>query len=100
MLRICEGLGRFSNFKSEISNLIGRGVSISKQLHGWIDSLKNTDIKGVKFYTNKEKRQAEKNREFEEFDKEMDRYRQELQAKLMQREAEASPPDLTDNVDH
>src|SRR5215213_9702151 len=41
MLRMCEGLDRFSNFKSEISNLIGMGVNISKQLHGWIDSLKN-----------------------------------------------------------
>ncbi len=71
MLRICESLGRFSNFKSEISNLIGMAVNISKQLHGWIDSLKNSEIKGVKFYTEKEKARLEKRKELEEFDREM-----------------------------
>ena len=94
MLRLCEGLERFSNFRSEISNLIAGAVSISKQLHGWIDSLKNTDIKGVKFFTNSEKRRIDNSREFEEFDKEMDRYRQELLEKLMQREAEADRPEM------
>src|SRR5436190_20705101 len=29
MLRMCEGLDRFSNFRSEISNLIGMAVNIS-----------------------------------------------------------------------
>jgi hypothetical protein len=92
MLRICEGLARFSNFRSEISDLINRGISISKQLHGWLDSLKNTNIKGVKFYTSKEKRRIEQSKDFEEFDKEMDRYRQELLERLMRREAEANTP--------
>ena len=49
MLRLCERKPRFSNFKSEIANLIGIATNISKHLHGWIDSLKNSDIKGVKF---------------------------------------------------
>jgi len=71
MLRLCERLERFSNFKSEISNLIGMAVNISKQLHGWIDSLKNSDIKGVKFFTEKERARLEANRENEEFDREM-----------------------------
>jgi len=99
MLRICESLGRFSNFRSEISNLIGRGVSISKQLHGWIDSLKNTDIKGVKFYTKKEKQRTERSKEFEEFDSEMERYQQELLEKLMRREAEAHHQDQAQTSD-
>lgn len=90
MLRLCEASNRFSNFKTEISDLIGCAINISKQLHGWLDNLKNTEIKGVKFYTNEVKGQIEKNREFEEFDREMDRYRQELLDKLMQREADAS----------
>ncbi len=90
MLRIFEGLPRFSNVRSEISNLINQCVSISKQLHGWIESLKNTEIKGVKFYTNKEKVRVEQSREFEEFDKEMERYRQELIDRLNRREAETS----------
>jgi hypothetical protein len=90
ILRLCEGQPRFSNFKFEISNLINRGIGISKQLHGWIDSLKNTEIKGVRYYTNKERRRLEVSKEFEEFDREMDRYRQELLEKLMQQEVDAS----------
>ena len=75
MLRLCESLDRFSNFRSEISNLIGTAVNISKQLHGWIDSLKNTDIKGVKFYTDKTKVKVAQNKEFQDFDKEMDDFK-------------------------
>ena len=71
MLRLCEGLERFSNFRSEISNLIAKAANISKQLHGWIDSLKNSDVKGVKFYTKKEKRRIEQSKEYAEFDNEM-----------------------------
>src|SRR5258708_5904527 len=45
MLRLCEAVSRFLNFRSEILDLIGRATNISKQLNGWIESLKNTDIK-------------------------------------------------------
>jgi four helix bundle protein len=75
MLRVCERSERFSNFKSEISNLTGMAVNISKQLHGWLESLKNSEIKGVKFYTEKEKRRISENRQFEEFDREMADFR-------------------------
>lgn len=71
MLRLCEGLARFSNFRSEISNLINSAVNISKQLHGWIDSLKNSDIKGVKFLTDKERSRVQQRKEDQEFDREM-----------------------------
>jgi len=82
MLRMCEMVPRFSDLKFEISDLIGHATNISKQLHGWIDSLKNTDVKGVKFYTEKEKKRTEQNREFEDFDKEMERHKQELLERL------------------
>jgi len=85
MLRICEPLQRFSNLRSEISNLIGRAVNISKQLHGWLESLKNSDIKGTKFLTQKERLRLERDREFEAFDREMERYRQELTERLERR---------------
>lgn len=71
MLRMCEGLERFSNFGFEISNLIGLAVNISKQLHGWLDSLKNSEIKGVKFYTDQEKARLNRSKEDMEFDREM-----------------------------
>jgi four helix bundle protein len=75
MLRLCESLDRFSNFKSEISNLIGMAVNISKQLHGWLESLKNTEIKGVKFLTEKEKTRVQKRQELEEFEREMQEFK-------------------------
>jgi four helix bundle protein len=34
ILRMCEGLTRFSDLRSEISDLINRAINISKQLHG------------------------------------------------------------------
>lgn len=55
ILCLCAQLSRFDDFKSEISNLKLRAEGISKQLHGWIESRKNTDIKGVKFLTEKER---------------------------------------------
>jgi four helix bundle protein len=65
LLRLCERVPKFSNFKSEISNLITRAVNVSKQLNGWIESLKNSEIKGVRYLTDKErkklKRQEEEN---------------------------------------
>lgn len=68
--------------------MISRAINISKQLHGWIESLKNTDIKGVKFLTNKEKERIAKDKEFAEYDKEMDRFKQELHDELVRRERE------------
>lgn len=88
MLRMCERLDRFSNFKFEISDLIGRATNISKQLHGWIDSLKNTDIKGVKFYTEKEKARVARSKEDEEFDREMADFKRRHEDWLIRRQAD------------
>jgi four helix bundle protein len=55
MLYLCERLPQFNSFKLDISDLKKRAESISKQLHGWIESLKNSEIKGVKFLTEKER---------------------------------------------
>ncbi|HEV7700531.1 MAG TPA: four helix bundle protein [Pyrinomonadaceae bacterium] len=88
MLRMCEGLDRFSNFRSEISNLIGMAVNISKQLHGWIDSLKNSDIKGVKFLNEKEKLRLEQSREQDDFDREMAEFRAKHSDWLIRRQSD------------
>ena len=88
MLRICEGLERFADLRSEISNLIGMAVNISKQLHGWIDSLKNSDIKGVKFLTEKEKQKHASKKEMDEFDREMDEFRRRHEDWLVRRQTD------------
>lgn len=90
MLRLCDGVERFSNFRSEISNLIGMAINISKQLHGWIDSLKNSDIKGVKFLTDKEKHRYMQDKEFAEFDKEMADFKTRHEDWLIKRQSDSN----------
>jgi four helix bundle protein len=82
MLCLGERVKRFNDFRSEISNLKLRAENISKQLNGWLDSLKNTDIKGAKFLTEKERKRYFQRRDLEEFDTEMKQYRKDLEAKL------------------
>jgi four helix bundle protein len=90
MLSLCERVPRFSNFKSEISNLKARGENISRQLQGWIESLKNSDIKGNKFLTRKERERIDKDREFAEFDAQMEEFRRRHLEMLNRRSAEAA----------
>ena len=90
MLRMCERAERFSNFKFEISDLIGRAVNVSKQLNGWIESLKNSEIKGVKFLTDKERDKAAREKEFEDFDREMEEFRRQHLEMLRKREEEST----------
>jgi four helix bundle protein len=78
MLCLCERVKRFNDFKSETLNLKLRAEGVSRQLNGWLESLKNTDIKGVKFLTEKERKRYLQKKDLEEFDAEMKQYRKEL----------------------
>ena len=69
VLRLCDRLRRFSDLRSEISDLIARAISISKQLRAWCDSLQNSDIKGQRYLT--ERRADERRRDREAFFKEL-----------------------------
>ena len=90
MLCVCERVPRFSNFKSEISNLKLKGENISKQLHGWIESLKNSPIKGNKYLTKKERERHEWEKGFEEFDAQMEEFRRQHLEMLNRRGEEAA----------
>ena len=85
MLRICESVDRFADLKFEISNLMTQATGISKQLHGWIDSLKDSKIKGVKFYDKKVKQKTERDKEFEDFDRQMAEFKIQFEEKLRAR---------------
>lgn len=82
MLRLCDRSEKFSNLRSEISNLIVREISISKQLNGWIESLKNSDIKGPKFLNDGERVRFKRKKEREEFEQEMAQFRTEFEERL------------------
>lgn len=69
MLRLCERADRFSDLKFEISDLITRAVNISRQLNGWIESLKNSEIKGIKFLNDREREKIRNRKEREELKK-------------------------------
>ena len=81
LTHLLERLPNFQTMRSEISDLRSQAVSISRQLHGWLTSLQNTDIKGHR-YLNEKSRQAElTKREREEFLKELEEMRQKRDLK-------------------
>lgn len=90
MLRLCEYSPRFLNFKFEISNLIERVKNISKQLNGWIESLKESKIKGLKYLTNKDREKIAKDKEFAEFDAQMAEFRRQHLEMLEKRQQDTA----------
>jgi len=50
--------------------------------------LKNTDITGVKFYSNKTRAQVVQNREFEEFDREMADFKRKQEDWLIRKQSD------------
>jgi four helix bundle protein len=82
MTYIFGHLKSFRKFKEDILDLRRRAEIIAKQLNGWADSLKNSDIKGAKFLTDKERESYERRRDLEEFDAEMTQFRKEFKEKL------------------
>jgi hypothetical protein len=73
-----ERLPRFCDLRSEILDLRTRATSISRQLHGWCNSLQNTDIKGQRYLTDKSGRMEKAKREREEFLKELEALRSQI----------------------
>jgi len=81
MFCILERLPEFKNLKSEISDLKSAVESISRQLHGWADSLQNTPIQGPRHLTNKVRQFEQRKRDREEFLKELRASTARLQSK-------------------
>ena len=75
VLCLCHYLLGFENLRSEISDLRLRAEKISRQIRGWCDSLQNTDIRGQRYLTDRERRRAREAREREEFLKELEQIR-------------------------
>ena len=90
MLRLCEYSPRFLNFKFEISNLIERVKNTSRQLNGWIESLKDSKIKGLKYLTSKEREKIAHDKQFEEFDAQMAEFRRQHLQMLEKRQQDTA----------
>ncbi len=81
-------LSRYRKFKDDILDLRSRAEKIGKQLNGWADSLKNSDIKGAKFLTDKERQSYQRRKDLKEFNEEMAQHHTELLARLEQERIE------------
>ncbi len=55
MFRVLERWKALGNFKSQIADLKGRSEKISKQLYGWIENLKNSEITGQRHLNDKQR---------------------------------------------
>ena len=73
MLRVLETWRAFGDYKSQISDLINKSERISKQLYGWIESLKNSDITGQRRLDEKAKNRYANKKEREQFLEELRR---------------------------
>jgi four helix bundle protein len=73
MLRVIETWRVFGNCKSQISDLITESERISKQLYGWIESLKNSDITGQRRLDEKAKNRYANKKDREKFLEELRR---------------------------
>ena len=73
MLRVLETWRTFGDYKSQISDLINKSERISKQLYGWIESLKNSDIIGQRRLDAKAKNLYANKKEREQFLEELRR---------------------------
>ncbi|MBI4523769.1 MAG: four helix bundle protein [Deltaproteobacteria bacterium] len=77
IMRVLEGWKAFEDFKSQISDLTARCEKISKQLYGWIESLKDSEIKGQRRLDEKERLRYAGKKDREEFLEELRRITQE-----------------------
>lgn len=67
MLCVLEGWKACFNLKSQISDLKSQCERISKQLYGWIENLKNSDITGQRHLTSQRKAHLTIAKERQEF---------------------------------
>jgi len=67
MFRVMERWKAFRNFKSQITDLRTMSERISKQLYGWIESLKNSGITGQRHLDDKRRARDAETKDREDF---------------------------------
>jgi four helix bundle protein len=92
-----------SNFKSEISNFKSECEGISRQIHGWANSLQNSDIEGQRHLNDQSKQAFDQRQRREAFQKKLDAAKEEARlkrgAERLEREKQAAenrdaPPEI------
>ena len=72
LLCLIDRLPGFEDLRSEISDLRSKAESVSRQLRAWADSMQNSEIRGQRYLTEKERRATKEARERAEFLKELE----------------------------
>ena len=67
MFHVMERWKAFRDLKSQITDLRTRSERISKQLYGWIESLKNSEITGQRHLNDRKRASYAGNKEREDF---------------------------------
>ena len=57
MLKVLDEWSDFNNLKSQIQDLIKQSEKISRQLYGWIENLKSSEISGQRHLDEKARTQ-------------------------------------------
>jgi four helix bundle protein len=83
MLKVLLKWSAFNNLKSQISDLIKDSERISRQLYGWIESLKNSGISGQRHLDDKARNRYTNQQNKQDFLEEIDRINQ-LEARKRQ----------------
>jgi four helix bundle protein len=73
MLRVLNRWKQFGDLKSQISNLIKDSEKISRQLYGWIESLKRSEIAGQRHLDDKARNRYANRHDRDEFLDEINR---------------------------
>jgi four helix bundle protein len=76
MLCLLEGMTVFVNLKSQMADLKGKAERISKQLHGWIEQLKNSGITGQRHLNAQSRARMASKKDGAAFMEELQRIRQ------------------------
>ena len=75
MIGLMERLPSLLDLRLELSNLSSQALSVSRQLGGWAESLKNSDIPGTRYLDDRKRQQAQSVRRREAFLEELRRVR-------------------------
>jgi four helix bundle protein len=81
MMRVLERWKLFANCKSQIADFIVQCEKISKQLYGWIENLKNSEIPGQRRLDDKARNRYANKKEQEQFLQELTRIRAKSETK-------------------
>jgi four helix bundle protein len=76
MFCLLEGMTVFANLRSQIADLKRMAERISKQLHGWIEQLKNSGITGQRHLNDKSQALAATQKDGADFIEELQRIRE------------------------